>query len=261
MSSINIPTSSFPQYLLPPAPFRPARNTPFLPNTLSTLNCKRCGLPLCHTSQIISKGFTGRYGRAYLVSPSMSSSGAAGLIASSATPLPNTHAHRPVARTLVTGAHTVSDISCRTCDTLLGWTYNAAEEVSQRYKVGMFILETHRVRCERVWEEVGEVGEAMEEGEGEQKGGVGEEEFDSQDEDECEDLFAGVWTPNLARKRRRARVLLREKEEVGKRGGADIWASLPSPSGTSRWGGGQHGDFDREYELDEEEAEMNAIMV
>ena len=30
-----------------------------------------------------------------------------------------------------------------------------------------------------------------------------EVEFDSQDEDECEDLFMGVWTPQLAAKRRK----------------------------------------------------------
>ena len=30
-------------------------------------------------------------------------------------------------------------------------------------------------------------------------------EFDSQDEDECEDLFAGVWSPQLAIKRRQRR--------------------------------------------------------
>lgn len=30
-------------------------------------------------------------------------------------------------------------------------------------------------------------------------------EFDSQDEDECEDLFAGVWSPALALKRRQAK--------------------------------------------------------
>ena len=35
-------------------------------------------------------------------------------------------------------------------------------------------------------------------------------EFDSQDEDECEDLFAGVWSPTLALKRRRARMFGRE---------------------------------------------------
>lgn len=35
----------------------------------------------------------------------------------------------------------------------------------------------------------------------------GEVEFDSQDEDECEDLFLGIWTPALAAKRRRGRRL------------------------------------------------------
>lgn len=28
-------------------------------------------------------------------------------------------------------------------------------------------------------------------------------EFDSQDEDECEDLFLGLWTPQLAARRRK----------------------------------------------------------
>ena len=30
-------------------------------------------------------------------------------------------------------------------------------------------------------------------------------DFDSQDEDECEDLFAGVWSPILAMKRRQGK--------------------------------------------------------
>jgi hypothetical protein len=37
-------------------------------------------------------------------------------------------------------------------------------------------------------------------------------EFDSQDEDECEDLFAGVWSPTLAMKRRRGRRFGRVRE-------------------------------------------------
>lgn len=45
----------------------------------------------------------------------------------------------------------------------------------------------------------------MGEGEG-GDGGNGEEvEFDSQDEDECEDLFAGVWSPALALRRRQGK--------------------------------------------------------
>ena len=31
-------------------------------------------------------------------------------------------------------------------------------------------------------------------------------EFDSQDEDECEDLFAGVWSPGLAGRRRNRKL-------------------------------------------------------
>ncbi|KAF2267438.1 yippee-like protein, partial [Lojkania enalia] len=87
--------------------------------------CHKCLTDLIPTTSIISKGFTGRHGRAYL--------------------LPNTYAHKPVPRQLVTGAHTVSDISCRNCGSVLGWKYVDAEEESQRYKVGKFILETKRV--------------------------------------------------------------------------------------------------------------------
>ena len=31
-------------------------------------------------------------------------------------------------------------------------------------------------------------------------------EFDSQDEDECEDLFAGIWSPALASRRRQGKT-------------------------------------------------------
>lgn len=89
---------------------------------------------------------------------------------------------------------------------MLGWKYVAAEEESQRYKVGKFILETKRVVRDVAWES----GDALEEEMGvvseRPKKGLDEDvEFDSQDEDECEDLFAGVWSADLARKRRAGR--------------------------------------------------------
>jgi len=119
------------------------------------------------------------------------------------TDLPNTFTHRPVARQLVTGAHTVSDISCRCCGSVLGWKYVHAEEEGQRYKIGKFILETQRVvKSGNEWEdedeELGKVDEN------------GDVEFDSQDEDECEDLFSGIWKPELARKRRKAKEFRRQ---------------------------------------------------
>jgi hypothetical protein len=45
--------------------------------------------------------------------------------------------------------------------------------------------------------------------------GDDEIEFDSQDEDECEDLFAGVWSPQLAKKRRNRRMRFQSRGRVG----------------------------------------------
>jgi hypothetical protein len=120
--------------------------------------------------------------------------------------LPNTCTHKAVPRQLVTGAHTVSDISCRSCGNVLGWKYVEAAEDTQKYKVGKFILETKRVVKSVEWdsnyeEEGTHARTAVEKDE--------DVEFDSQDEDECEDLFSGVWTPQLARRRRKNRTLTR----------------------------------------------------
>jgi hypothetical protein len=157
-------------------------------------------MDLCPTSSIISKGFTGRHGRAYLVAPP--SPGTALTLGSKPGDLPNTHTHKAVPRQLVTGAHTVSDISCAMCGSVLGWKYVDAEEEGQRYKVGKFILETKRVVKGVDWERGDEEEDIMgAKGEGREE----EIQFDSQDEDECEDLFAGIWSPTLARRRRKLR--------------------------------------------------------
>ncbi|MCJ1463618.1 hypothetical protein MMC07_002226 [Pseudocyphellaria aurata] len=283
----------------PGAPTAPTAALPtdsYLRGHVSRLRCARCAADLGLSSQIISKGFTGRHGRAYLVSPTPPSfSASAGrTIASS---LPNTHTHAAVPRQLVTGAHTVSDVSCAFCGAVVGWKYDGAEEESQRYKVGKFILETKRICTDSCWEsgrweEIVSLpslpsptphppssqqqqlqaqpapaaggggggairggtfsvarGIFMDDDEDEDdddanfnndprlsdpqsssssststshphqsfpttptalsKSHQDQEdpiiEFDSQDEDECEDLFAGVWSPALALKRRQAK--------------------------------------------------------
>ena len=84
-----------------------------------------------------------------------------------------------------------------------------AEEEGQRYKIGKFILETKRVtRSNHDWEDENEASF-------EEQGGVkgksdGDIEFDSQDEDECEDLFSGIWSPELARRRRKNKDFRRQ---------------------------------------------------
>jgi hypothetical protein len=86
---------------------------------------------------------------------------------------------------------------------VLGWKYVDAAEDSQKYKVGKFILEARRIVKGAEWdtsvdeeEDNGMVMEAKD----------GEVEFDSQDEDECEDLFSGIWSPQLAKRRRKNRA-------------------------------------------------------
>ncbi|EGE77665.2 hypothetical protein RJZ56_001547 [Blastomyces dermatitidis] len=192
-------------------------NTPgFLQGHKSYIRCSRCSADLCLTSQIISKGFTGRHGRAYLVSANPSADG----ISTAPTPsqhrtsLPNTATQQPMPRQLVTGAHTVSDITCRFCGSLLGWKYVTAEEESQKYKVGKFILETKRISVCSSWDNNDTTGRG-DDGSNvcyyPQKSpsgdGNNDVEFDSQDEEECEDLFSGMWNPWLAARRRRDRDL------------------------------------------------------
>lgn len=243
--TIPSPPTLFPTYLVPSLSFRRRKSSTDSNNSVSStesaastsgydytpegylsghsshLRCARCLSDLALSNQIISKGFTGRHGRAYLVAPSASAISANPLSLSSikakndALPnLPNTYTHKPVPRQLVTGAHTVGDISCAQCGSVLGWKYVAAEEEAQRYKVGKFILETKRVCRTSTWEsedgveqESGVIGRRRSSAVAPNEMPRAEEgiEFDSQDEDECEDLFMGVWTPQLAARRRKGK--------------------------------------------------------
>ncbi|KAL2802278.1 yippee zinc-binding/DNA-binding /Mis18, centromere assembly-domain-containing protein [Aspergillus granulosus] len=222
----------FPKFLLPPSIFHPKRRDAgestapshfetglsmdgssrhkLLKGHSSCIRCSNCAAHLCLTSQIISKGFTGRHGRAYLVSAQST----VNALTNSAESLPNTVLQAPVSRNLVTGAHTVSDITCAFCGSVLGWKYISAEEDSQKYKVGKFILETRKVMTTAAWDTT-TYGTGMREspavparpkGAAASKTTLDDVEFDSQDEDECEDLFSGIWTPGLAVRRRNRKL-------------------------------------------------------
>lgn len=201
----------FPKFLIPSIfPKRnaghPDSSPKYLDGHASYLRCAGCASHLCLTSQIISKGFTGRHGRAYLISAEPVATAESVSASSSATvSLPNTTLQNPVPRQLVTGAHTVSDMTCTFCDNVLGWKYVAAEEESQRYKVGKFILETKKVIASSCWESP-KIQSDQADSHSRTESGPAEVEFDSQDEDECEDLFAGIWSPGLAVRRRDRKI-------------------------------------------------------
>ncbi|TVY31664.1 Protein yippee-like, partial [Lachnellula subtilissima] len=183
----------------------------------NTLKCLKCSTDLAFTSQIVSKGFTGRHGRAYLVAPPPSSPlhhvpSTSLSSKNNGKPLPpplpptdliNTNMGRAVNRDLLTGAHVVADVSCRICNTILGWKYVDAREPSQRYKIGKFILEMKRVVPGVCWEDISwsqDTDNGEQDGYGEEEGngiGDGVVVFDSEDEDECEDLLRGFGTRRL----------------------------------------------------------------
>ncbi|KAF4954114.1 hypothetical protein FSARC_12220 [Fusarium sarcochroum] len=167
----------------------------------NTLRCSTCSADIAFASQVISKGFTGRYGRAFLVAPP-------------ALPAPQTLSNIRVGksenRQLVTGWHIVADINCGTCSSKLGWKYVDAKEQGQKYKVGKFILEMERVVTYRSWEDTINEDSAGTTKPGEQ-GEEDEVEFDSDDDDECEDIFAGTWDPEVVEGRRRRMVARRSQ--------------------------------------------------
>ncbi|KIY51355.1 yippee-like protein [Fistulina hepatica ATCC 64428] len=86
--------------------------------------CARCKTHLATIHQMRSRAFTGQHGRAYLFDNVV-----------------NVTEGGSCDRPMTTGLHTVCDIFCVKCGTVLGWKYIYAYEESQRYKEGKFILE------------------------------------------------------------------------------------------------------------------------
>jgi len=97
--------------------------------------CSRCKTHLAQHDQIVSKQFQGRYGSAILFNTCVNV-----LIGPSEE------------RVLTTGLHTVADITCVGCNDVIGWKYEEAYEEAQKYKVGKFILERHKISKDASWD-------------------------------------------------------------------------------------------------------------
>jgi len=87
-------------------------------------SCASCDTVLTNRSELISTRFTGATGRAFLFSKVV-----------------NLTYSEVQDRVMLTGRHMVRDVSCKNCDTKLGWIYEFATEENQRYKEGRVILE------------------------------------------------------------------------------------------------------------------------
>ncbi|KAJ1862928.1 hypothetical protein LPJ78_004377 [Coemansia sp. RSA 989] len=86
--------------------------------------CLNCQAHITRKASVISRTFQGRLGRAYLTESVV-----------------NEKLGKNEDRLLMTGLHTVRDLHCRCCNTLLGWKYIRAFDKAQRYKEGRYVLE------------------------------------------------------------------------------------------------------------------------
>ncbi|KAI3994408.1 hypothetical protein MKX01_012665 [Papaver californicum] len=91
------------------------------------LACRKIAHGL-HLLACILKAFHCRHGKAYLFNK-----------------ITNFTVGETEERMMMTGVHSVCDIFCVGCGSIVGWKYVAAQEKSQRYKEGKFILERFQV--------------------------------------------------------------------------------------------------------------------
>ncbi|KAF9479028.1 yippee-domain-containing protein [Pholiota conissans] len=99
-----------------------------------TYSCARCSAVISLQDELISKAFSGRDGRGYLMQ--------------SAT---NVKLGRREDRSLLTGVHTVADAFCLGCNERVGWFYHKAVDHAQKYKEGKYLLEKEKLVKENGW--------------------------------------------------------------------------------------------------------------
>ncbi|KAK9124477.1 hypothetical protein Sjap_014079 [Stephania japonica] len=91
-------------------------------------SCKHCHTHLALCQDIISKSFHCRHGRAYLFNKVV-----------------NITTGENEERMMMTGMHTVADIFCVGCGSILGWKYETAQDKNQKYKEGKCVLERYKI--------------------------------------------------------------------------------------------------------------------
>ncbi|XP_041087875.1 uncharacterized protein LOC121302120 [Polyodon spathula] len=111
----------------------------YLPAGVRTYSCVHCRAHLADHQHLISKSFQGSQGcvrgRAYLFESVV-----------------NVGCGPAEERVLLTGLHAVADIYCVNCKTTLGWKYEHAFEMTQKYKEGKYIIELAHMLKENYWD-------------------------------------------------------------------------------------------------------------
>lgn len=100
-----------------------------------SFSCAKCAASIALQDELISKSFSGRDGRGYLMNSAE-----------------NVKLGKREERPLLTGVHTVADVFCLGCDDRIGWFYHKASDAGQKYKEGKFLLEREKLVKENAWE-------------------------------------------------------------------------------------------------------------
>ncbi|KIK69083.1 hypothetical protein GYMLUDRAFT_91482 [Collybiopsis luxurians FD-317 M1] len=96
--------------------------------------CASCSAVIALQDELISKAFSGRDGRGYLMHSAV-----------------NVKLGSKEDRALLTGIHSVADIFCVGCNERLGWYYHSASEYTQKYKEGKYLLEKEKIIKDNAW--------------------------------------------------------------------------------------------------------------
>ncbi|KIK02666.1 hypothetical protein K443DRAFT_677397 [Laccaria amethystina LaAM-08-1] len=99
-----------------------------------TYSCLKCAAVITLQDELISKAFSGRDGRGFLMQSAV-----------------NVKLGRREDRSLLTGVHTVADVFCVGCNERLGWYYHKAADHMQKYKEGKYLLEREKLVKENAW--------------------------------------------------------------------------------------------------------------
>ena len=93
-------------------------------NSTNIYACNKCECHLSNSESLVSKAFTGMTGQAFLFDHVVNIKD--GIIRD---------------KQLRTGLHSICSVFCIGCETEIGWKYDHAYPVSQKYKVKKIILE------------------------------------------------------------------------------------------------------------------------
>ncbi|TEB37201.1 yippee-like protein [Coprinellus micaceus] len=121
-----------------------------------TYSCAKCSAVIALQDELISKAFSGRDGRGFLMQSAVNvklgkREDRSLMFVSFITAYVDLLAYSDSSQLCRTGVHTVADAFCVGCDERIGWYYHKAADPSQKYKESKYLLEREKIVKENNW--------------------------------------------------------------------------------------------------------------